>query len=573
MATKGKRPSGTEAKLKGFGADSKVAEITLFTKSSGILTKRISLTADGSAKSDGSACKMSQGAARRIEVAGVKQLVEVIDRVQPNQAIALGVLKPDLPEVVKVVTKKKFASGAVRPIVITRTSDAIIYRNEHPAFALLDFDTKGMPPDVVAELRRLGGFWQALLSVLPAFGDVAHLVRRSTSSGLSRSDTGEALPGSDGLHVYVEVQNGADIERFLRVLHARCWLAGLGWMMLGAAGHFLERSIVDRMVGSPERLVFEGGPILVPPLQQDPTSRRAVAFDGRKLDTIAACPPLSIVEKAKFDSLKVKETHRLAHEAARMRAAYVEQKAKDITERTGISMLTAKCIIERQFKGILLPDVVLPFDDEEFAGCTVADVLADPDRFEGATLADPNEGPDYGHCVAKILRRPDGTPWIHSFAHGRTVYELKYDAAAVRSAVEKADKPVVVKTLLELAVVADLDEQELEELRDLAAKRSGAGKQAIKTMLKAAQKERAVERAEHEHKRRAAARSDPRPQIYNPTIDAPWLPQMQVLNDVLGSSPAKIPPARNIDDDLTRARKLRVPNTHAFTNANADPEE
>ena len=65
-------------------------------------------------------------------------------------------------------------------------------------------------------------------------------------------------------------------------------------------------------------------------------------------------------------------------------------------------------------------------------GCTVADVLADPERFEGATLADPNEGLDYGRCKAKILRRSDGTPLIHSFAHGRTVYELKLDAAAVR---------------------------------------------------------------------------------------------------------------------------------------------
>ena len=580
MATKGKCPGGTDNKPKGFGADtspgkaaSKVAEITLFAKSGGILTKRISLAADGSVKSDGSACKMSQGVARRVEVAGVKQLVEVIDRVQPNQAIALGVLKPDLPEVVKVVTKKEFASGAVRSDVIARTSDAIIYRNEHPAFALLDFDTKGMPPDVATELKCLGGFWEALLSVLPALGDVAHLVRRSTSSGLSRSDTGEELPGSDGLHVYVEVQNGADIERFLRVLHARCWLAGLGWMMLGVTGQFLERSIVDRMVGSPERLVFEGGPILLPPLRQDPGSRRPVAFDGDELDTIAACPPLSIVEKAQFDNLKAKETHRLAHEAVRVRASYIEQKAKDITKRTGMSMLAAKRIIERQFRGILLPDVVLPFDDDEFAGCTVADVMADPDRFEGATLADPSEGPDYGRCVAKILRRPDGTPWIHSFAHGRTVYELKYDATAVRSAIEKADKAVVLKTLLDLVVVADLDERELEELRDLVAKRSGAGKQTIKTMLKVAQKEHAAEHAEHERKRRAAARSDPRPQIYNPTIDAPWLPQMQVLNDVLGSSPAKKPPARNIDDDITRARKLRVPDTHAFTNANADPEE
>ena len=151
--------------------------------------------------------------------------------------------------------------------------------------------------------------------------------------------------------------------------------------------------------------------------------------------------------------------------------------------------------------------------------------------------------------------------------------ELKYDAAAVRSAIEKADKAEVVKTFLNLAVVADLNEQELEELRALAAKRSGAGKQTIKTMLKAAQKEHATKQVKQERNRRDAARSDPRPQIFRPTVDAPWLPQMQILNEVLGSSPAKIPPARNIDDDVTRARRLRVPNTHAFTNANADPGE
>jgi hypothetical protein len=549
-----------------------MAEITLFTKAGGVLTKRISLTADGLVRSDGSECKMSQGRAQRVEVAGVKQLVDVIGRVQSDQAIALGVLKPDLPAEVRVVTKKMFASD-IRPDVIARTGDAILYRREYPAFALLDFDTKGMPPHVATELRRLGGFWQGLISVLPSLDDVAHVVRRSTSSGVSRSDTGEQLPGSGGLHVYVEVRNGADIERFLRALHARCWLAGLGWMMLGVAGQFLERSAVDRMVGSPERLVFEGAPILLPPVQQDHNSRQPVAFEGGQLDTVAACPPLSIVEKAKFDSLRVKESQRLTHEAVSVRAAYVDRKAKDITHRTGMSAPAAMRIIERQLGGLLLPDIVLSFDEEEFVGCTVADVLADPGRFEGATLADPNEGPDYGCCVAKILRRPDGTSWIHSFAHGRTVYDLKYDAAAVRSAIEKADKAEAVRTFIGLAVVADLSEQELEELRDLVAKLSGTGKLAIKTMLKAAQKEHAAKRAEHARKQRAAGRSDPRPLIFRPTVDAPWLPQMQILNEVLGASPARIPPARNIDDDVTRARQLRVPNTHAFTNANADPEE
>ena len=50
--------------------------------------------------------------------------------------------------------------------------------------------------------------------------------------------------------------------------------------------------------------------------------------------------------------------------------------------------------------------VVLPFDAEEFAGCSVDDVLADPERFVGATLADPLEGVDYGMCKAMIMRAP-----------------------------------------------------------------------------------------------------------------------------------------------------------------------
>lgn len=244
-----------------------------------------------------------------------------------------------------------------------------------------------------------------------------------------------------------------------------------------------------------------------------------------------------------------------------------------VKRKSGMTVAAARQVIERQCEGVLLPDVVLPFDDDEFAGCTVGDVLADPERFVGATLADPNEGPDYGRCVARTLRRSDGTLFIHSFAHGRTIYELKLDAATVRTAIKLAEKPAAIKAFVGLAVVADLDEQELNELIDLVVERSGTGKRIVAAMLKKAWKKHAERQTEQERKRRAAERSDPRPQIYNPPIDAPWLPQMQVLNEVLSSSPDKKPPARNIDGNITRARKLRVPNTHAFTNANADPEE
>jgi hypothetical protein len=45
-------------------------EITLFTKVDGVLTKRISLTKDGKPHSDGSACRMATGHARRLRLAG-----------------------------------------------------------------------------------------------------------------------------------------------------------------------------------------------------------------------------------------------------------------------------------------------------------------------------------------------------------------------------------------------------------------------------------------------------------------------------------------------------------------------
>jgi hypothetical protein len=387
------------------------------------------------------------------------------------------------------------------------------------------------------------------------------VTRRSTSAGLSRSDTGERMPGSDGLHDYVLVRSGCDVDRFLKTLHSRCWLWGLGWMMVGAGGQLLERSIVDRMVGGAERLVFEGGPICEPPIEQDAESRRPAAFDGDALDTLLACPPLTIVEKSRLDELRAKERYRLAPEAAEVRGKFIDQRAQRLIARTGMSEPEAKRIIARQCDGILRPDIELPFDDPELVGKTVADVLTDPERFVGATLSDPLEGPEYGTCKAMIMRRPNGALWIHSFAHGRTIYELKPDARAARVAVEQAHDPD--KTFLDLALSGDLDEAEIEHLRNQAAKRSGSGKRMLSNMLKEARKERNAENARVERELRAAARTDPRPIIPSPSKDAPWLPLMSVINEPLAAS--NQPPWRDIDGDTTTARMLRIPNMHAFT--------
>jgi hypothetical protein len=371
----------------------------------------------------------------------------------------------------------------------------------------------------------------------------------------------------------VAAKDGGDSERFLTALHERCWLAGFGWMLVSASGALLERSIVDRTVGGAERLVFEGGPVLVPPLQQDKESRRPIAVDGVALDTVAACPPLSIVERARLDELKARERERLAPEMAKAREAFIEAQAKKLVACTGMSEKAATQVIVRQCEGVLRPDIVLPFDDPELAGCTVGDVLANPEFYEGETLADPLEGVAYGRCVAKIMRRADGTPWIHSFAHGRTIYELKLDAAAVRKAMEKAAKDDVVATFTRLAAGADLDAVELAELRQLAKKLSEIGLWAIDDALKSAKQQQAAQNAKAARARQAARRQDPRPHIRSPFPDEPWLPQMDVLNEVIGGVISAKPPSRDIDGDAMWVRKLPVPNMHAFIDANQERDD
>ena len=227
-------------------------ELTRFTKDGGPLTKQISLSPDGTLVKDGSACVMAHGTAERVRVAGVVALGALIEGLTPSQALALGTLRTDLPDKVEVTTKKRLVNGVARPDIIARTGANIIYRG--PAFALLDYDSKGISTAVAAELKRAGGFWGALLTVLPALKDTARVTRHSTSAGLSRADTGEALPGSDGVHVYVAEKDGADSERFLRALHDRCWL-GRTWLDDGQqqrrpAGTF-DRRPDGRWAGAP----------------------------------------------------------------------------------------------------------------------------------------------------------------------------------------------------------------------------------------------------------------------------------------------------------------------------------
>jgi hypothetical protein len=129
-------------------------ELTLFQKSGGPLTKRISLAKDGTIVRDGSACVMASGTAARVKFDDLEEFASVIAEMRSNQTIALGALRPDLPFKVDVITKQKL-NGVTRPGVIARTGDFIGYRKGQPALVLLDSQDR-RPRRLLAGTGRRG---------------------------------------------------------------------------------------------------------------------------------------------------------------------------------------------------------------------------------------------------------------------------------------------------------------------------------------------------------------------------------------------------------------------------------
>jgi hypothetical protein len=385
------------------------------------MTKTIRLGENGRVEADGAAGWMSSGSAARARYEGTAPaawLAGLLDAMPSHRALAIGRLRDGLDERVAVVVKGREDGRTT----VARTRDHLAFA-DGPGPLLLDHDRKGMPAAVAGQLAAVGGFEGALAQLIPGYDALARVARASTSAGLHRTDTGERFPGSGGQHVYLFLADQSDARRALEVLHQRAWLAGFGWLTLSGAGQVLERSLVDVAVGSPERLVFEGAPLLQAPLAQDTHARRAVPREGRLLDSRAALPDLTLEEAARFRRLLDEAHAAIKPQEAIARAAHVERRARAIAERSGLDLDEARKQVQAAYRGELRADVLLPFD--RLGEVPVRDVLANPERYADETLADPMEGIAYGRGKAKLFVNPDGSILVHSFAHGGGVYVLR----------------------------------------------------------------------------------------------------------------------------------------------------
>ena len=334
--------------------------------------------------------------------------------------------------------------------------------------------------------------------------------------------------------------------------------------MVSRSGALLERSIVDRMVGGPERLVFEGGPVLVPPLQQDKASRRPIAVAGVVLDTLAACPPLTIVEQARLDELKARERERLAPERAKARAAFIERQARKLVARTGMSEKAAR---DRSSSGNAKAccgrmsscrSTTRSWPDAPSATCWRTRSVSRARRWPTRWKASSTGVARRRSCAGTTARRGST-----AFAHGRTIYELKHDAASRAQGDGAAAKEDVVATFARLAAGADLDAVELDGVA--AAGQANLRRRPARDQRRAEGGAAAARRAAAPGPR--AAHAVPRLPAGSAAADPGAIPadargcrRWTVLNEVIGAMVRRtMPPVRNIDDDATRVRKLPVP--------------
>lgn len=386
-------------------------KFTCFRKFNGSLTKVLSLLPTGELHKDAAGCAMSTGGFITLTINHIRELPAILINIKKSECLAYGVCSMQ-PEG-RIVSQDK-----AKPGDITRTKENFHYKPGCPALFMLDGDTAPGNP------TRSRDEWLALLyEACPDLAKTARVWRASTSSYIYNK-AGNELRGLTGQRLYVAVVDGSDIPRAGDVLFKRLWLAGHGHIEISKSGSFLKRAPVDAAVFSPERLDFVSGAICKDGLRQGDLT--TLYIEGEfLLDTRVALPDLTAEEEATYQRLVEQAKALMNGEAEKVRTVYIDARSEEIAKRRGMPKEEARRTVEAAIaeKADLYPDFPLKFD--RHGEGSVADVLADLKRYDGATLADPLE-PDYngGRNVAKVYAN-NGKPVIHSFAHGGKTYFLR----------------------------------------------------------------------------------------------------------------------------------------------------
>jgi putative DNA primase/helicase len=445
---------------RGFHGDGDV-ELTVAENRTHRLTKAYRASRDGQAIEKDDA-KIRTGFGRLVRVVlsrdqPIASLAALLTGCPENQAFMPGRL-PGAAPMRRMIIKAKFRAlpEADRALAGTgplfRGKDCIGYAPGKPALLIVDFDAKDLPDALREQIEQAGGLRAVLAAIDPQWNTIGFLERPSVSTGIRDKRTGVTTPGG-GMHLYVIVNDGGDLERYVQVLFDRLVLAGFSWITLSTAGAMLERSPIDKAAsGIGYWLAFEAHAVLETRphgdhLEHVPGARQCRTQEGPRLDTQA------LADLTDDEQRQVAEIWAAlkAEKEPEARAIKLARGQKDIARlvKVGVSKPEAeRLVLARAELGRLSPDDDYWFDEPLPSGRVkatgwellenMADWFAGGRTWNGADPLEPDY-PNVGWGVVAINKawwkinthsRQAGL-FVSSRAHGGQRFVLAYDAADV----------------------------------------------------------------------------------------------------------------------------------------------
>ena len=398
--------------------------LTLWTKKTGIITKKISKDANGQSVKDGSQCLISEGEGQVIKM-NFQDFPDFLKKLNMNQAISHGVPKnKKLPSKFQVLSGKKFKKKKNQNGTITRSLGHIGYPDDTNTIVMIDYD-----PPAGIEGISVDALVSEIDTVLPGFKDAAKVITNSTSSCISDENGQEVTGPSSGYHIYFMLPPGADVPRFQKIFKVRAWLKGHGYILVSESGAMLPRNhLFDEFVMSPERLDFVAGAKIPNGWMQ--TRPEPVYYSGCVFDPMTL-PDLKDTEKVEHDDMVEAAKSAQKGDAETVREKYITTRAKEMHEMTpGIPLEQCEATIkqacsDRDLYGdfIIHPDNMDP--------CNVSEIISNPDLYDKVSCADPLEPLNTAGKAKIYLNQGKGNnkPIIKSFLHGDHIFFLHPESA------------------------------------------------------------------------------------------------------------------------------------------------
>jgi hypothetical protein len=348
-----------------------------------------------------------------VSIDSLDQFANGLTRLNAKQSLVLGTIKNTTGktltagESIGLCTK-----GKEDATHISKTLDFISY-TETAGFMLVDIDQAGHYTD--------------FLNLVP---EIKAAVIKPSSSSFVYDSNGNEIIGAKGWHIFIPVANQSQIPAIAELLWQRQWLKGYGHYLLSAGVNpaLLERGLFDKAVFSPERLIFEAKPTLNSGLVQNAPAPIVIG-------TIDQALKLSdFVTYSKADLAKIEELKQAAKEAVRpAQNVAIKQAKRDYIKKSGLPAKVALTNYKQISKGVLTHDFEVI--TQKFGKVKIADLLANPKKFNNCTLADPND-PDYDGgslTKAKFYFNNGINPTINSQAHGGIVYRINTELSFINS--------------------------------------------------------------------------------------------------------------------------------------------